>query len=93
MSPTSFARILGQGAPFVLLGALIGAGYFATLKLNVERYLSDRALGPTIALHLGRLLLAGLGFALIAPGGAVPLLGSLLGFLLARAVALRLARA
>jgi F1F0 ATPase subunit 2 len=90
MSAASLTEILGRGALFVLLGALIGAGYFAALRLNVERYLRDRPLGPTIALHLGRLLLAGVGFALIAPAGAAPLLGSLCGFLLARAVALRL---
>jgi F1F0 ATPase subunit 2 len=89
MSTASLPEILGQGALFALLGVLIGAGYFAVLKLNVQRYLSDRPFGPTIALHLGRLLLAGVGFALIAPAGAVPLLGGLLGFLLARAVALR----
>ena len=93
MSTARLPEILGQGAPFILLGALIGAGYFAALKLNVERYLSDRPLGPTIALHLGRLLLAGVGFALIALAGVVPLLGGLGGFLLARAVALRSARA
>ena len=33
--------------------------------------------------------LAGVGFALIALAGAVPLLGALLGFLLARSLALR----
>jgi F1F0 ATPase subunit 2 len=89
MSAARVAEVLGDGAPFVLLGALIGAGYFAALKLNVERYLSGRSPGPAVALHLGRLLLAGVGFALIAPSGAVPLLGALLGFLLARSLALR----
>jgi F1F0 ATPase subunit 2 len=89
MSAARVLEVLGAGAPFVLVGALLGAGYFATLTLNVERYLSGRSLGPAVALHLGRLLLAGVGFALIALSGAVPLLGALLGFLLARSLALR----
>ena len=89
MSGARFTEVLRAGAPFVLLGALLGAGYFAALRLNVERYFSGRSLGPAVALHLGRLLLAGVGFVLIAQSGAVPLLGALLGFLFARALALR----
>jgi F1F0 ATPase subunit 2 len=89
MSGRSLAEMLRDGAPFVLLGALLGAGYFAALRLNVRHYLSGRSPGPAVALHLGRLLLAGSGFALIAQAGATPLLGALIGFLLARAAALR----
>ena len=89
MSGARFTEVLAAGAPFVLIGALLGAGYFDALRFNVERYLSGRSLGPAVALHLGRLLLGGVGFALIALSGAVPLLGALLGFLFARAVALR----
>jgi F1F0 ATPase subunit 2 len=89
MSAARLAEVLRDGAPFVLLGALLGAAYFAALRRNVGRYLSGRSLGPTLALHLGRLLLAGLGLVLIAQAGAVPLLGALLGFLLARSLALR----
>ena len=92
MSAARLPEILGQAAPFVLLGALIGAGYFAVLRLNVACYLSGRSLGPAVALHLGRLLLAGIGFALIAPAGAVPLLAALCGLVLARAVVLKLTR-
>jgi F1F0 ATPase subunit 2 len=89
MSVARLTAVLGDGAPFLLLGALLGAGYFVTLRLNVERYLLGRSLGPAVALHLGRLLLAGVGFAVVAKAGAVPLLGALIGFLLARALALR----
>ena len=39
MSGARFTEVLRAGAPFVLLGALLGAGYFAALRLNVERYL------------------------------------------------------
>jgi F1F0 ATPase subunit 2 len=89
MTGTRLAELLRVGAPFVLLGALLGAGYFAALRLNVERYFCGRSLSPAVAFHLGRLLLAGVGFFLIAQAGAVPLLGALLGFLLARSLALR----
>jgi len=88
----TFAQILRDAAPFVPLGALLGAGYFAALRQNVERYLGGAPLGPTLALHLGRLLIAGLAFALIAKAGAVPLLGALTGFVLVRALAVRLVR-
>ena len=85
----TFAQILPHAAPFVLLGALLGAGYFAALRRNVERYVTGRSLGPAVALHLGRLLLAGLAFALIAQAGAAALLGALVGFILARLIAVR----
>jgi F1F0 ATPase subunit 2 len=88
MSPT-FAEILRDAAPFILLGALLGAGYFVALRENVERYVAGRPLGPAVALHLGRLLLAGVAFVLIAQAGAAALLGTLVGFLLARFVAVR----
>jgi F1F0 ATPase subunit 2 len=92
MSMARLPELLTDGALFVVLGALIGAGYFPALRFNVRHYLSGGSLGPAIAFHLGRLLLAGIGFALIAPAGAVPSLGALCGFVLARAVALQSAR-
>ena len=84
----SLAEML-RAAPFVLLGILLGAGYFAALRSNVERYLLGWSIGPAVALHFGRLLLAGVAFVLIAQAGAAALLGALGGFLLARSIALR----
>ena len=89
MSQT-LAEILRSAAPFGLLGALLGAGYFAALRQNVQRYIQGAPLGPTLALHVGRLLLGGLAFVLIARAGAPALLGALAGFLFARALAVRL---
>ena len=86
---TTLVEILREAAPFALLGAIVGAGYFAALRYNVERYLSPRPLGGAVMLHLGRLVVAGVAFALIARAGATPLLGALLGFLLARSLAIR----
>ncbi len=91
MSAT-LSELLRAAAPFGLLGALLGAGYFTALRRNVERYLAGAPLGSSVALHLGRLLLAGLAFALIAGAGPAALLGALAGFLFARALALRLVR-
>jgi F1F0 ATPase subunit 2 len=93
VSVTTLVQILRDAAPFALLGTIVGAGYFAALRYNVERYLSPRPLGTAVMLHLTRLVLAGIAFALIARAGAVPLLGALLGFLVARALAIRGVRA
>jgi F1F0 ATPase subunit 2 len=96
MTQAALPQTLGEGASLallgVLLGLLLGMGYFAALRQNVERYLAGRALGPALALHLGRLLLVGLAFVLIAQVGAAALLGALGGFVLARFVALRSAK-
>lgn len=89
MTAAGLAHVLREGAPFVVLGGLVGAAYFAALWLNVEQYLLARSLGVAVALYVGRQLLAGTAFALIAPSGATPLLGALAGFVLARAVAVR----
>lgn len=91
MSAT-LSELLRAAAPFGLLGALLGAGYFTALRRDVERYLAGAPLGSSLALHLGRLLLAGLAFALIAGAGPAALLGALAGFLFARGLALRLVR-
>lgn len=96
MTGPALPELLRGSAPLVLLGVLLGlvlgAGYFAALRQNVEGYLARRALGSAVALHLGRLLLAGLVFVLIAQVGAAALLGALTGFVLARSVALRSAK-
>jgi F1F0 ATPase subunit 2 len=92
MTEAGLLQMLREGAAFVVLGLLLGMGYFAALRQNVERYLAGRALGSAVALHLGRVLLAGLAFVLIAQTGAASLLGALAGFVLARFVALRSAK-
>jgi F1F0 ATPase subunit 2 len=88
MSAARIVEVLGEGAPFVLLGALLGIGYFGALRSNVERYLFGRSIKAAVALHCGRLLFAGVAFVLIAQAGAAALLGALGGFLLARTLAL-----
>jgi F1F0 ATPase subunit 2 len=83
-------EMLRTAAPFVLVGVVLGTGYFAALRSNVERYLFGRSIEAAVALHCGRLLLVGVAFVLIAQAGAAALLGALGGFVLARTMALRL---
>jgi F1F0 ATPase subunit 2 len=79
---------MSTALPFVLLGAVLGALHFATLRYNVGAYLGGAG-ARAIALHLGRIVLVGTAFALIARAGAVPLLAALAGFMLARLYVLR----
>jgi hypothetical protein len=72
-------------------GLVAGALYFAALRRTVALY----AAGPgrlAAALTLARIAGAILFFGLGARQGALPLLSSFLGFLLARTLALRAAR-
>jgi F1F0 ATPase subunit 2 len=89
MTAARLMEMLGTATPFVLLGVVLGAGYFAALRSSVERYLFSRSIGVALALHCGRLLFAGVAFVLIAQAGAAALLSALGGFLLARTMALR----
>jgi F1F0 ATPase subunit 2 len=88
MSAAGILDLARATTPFVLLGGALGAVHFATLRHNVESYLSGSTL-RAIGQHLGRVALAGAAFALIARYGALPLLGALAGFVLARLWALR----
>ena len=85
------ALILGIAvvASFAFAGLAFGLAYFAVLRRTVDLHAAghDR-FAPTI-LTLGRLAAAALLLAGAASIGALPLLASFIGFLLARAVALR----
>ena len=74
------------------VGLIFGLAYFAALKLSVTLLVGGNGwLGP-LALTLGRLAAAA-GFLFVAAKlGAGPLLGSFVGFLMARAMALRAER-
>jgi F1F0 ATPase subunit 2 len=76
--------ILMRALPYGALGALIGVAYVSALGWNVRLYL-DRGIGwSAMLLHLLRLLLVAAAFTICARRGAVPLLSSLVGFLIAR---------
>jgi hypothetical protein len=72
-------------------GLFVGACYFAALRRTVGLYAAGRG-RLAAALTVGRFAGAIIFFGLAARQGALPLLSSLLGFLLARALALRAAR-
>ena len=73
-------------------GLVVGLGYFKLLGKTIALYGRQGSwLGP-VALTLGRLLGVGLLLALAARFGALALLVAFVGFLLARAIALRAAR-
>jgi len=65
---------------FLLLGILLGAGYFALLFVAVTQYRPGAAVGKAIVPHLARLAVAIIGFWLIAQFGPSALLASLAGF-------------
>ena len=74
-------------APYVVLGALIGAAYFAALAWNVRLYAGQGAGWQALLFHLARLALAVAAFTLCARQGAAPLLASFAGFLALRMIA------
>ncbi len=73
-------------------GFAFGLLYFAALQRSVRLFASNRGwLGP-LAFTFGRMAVAVLFLGLAAKLGALFLLAAFLGFLLARAVSLRVAR-
>jgi hypothetical protein len=72
-------------------GLLVGACYFAALRRTAALYAAGggrRAAAVTLLRMAGAIIF----FALLARFGALPLLSSFLGFLLARGLALRASR-
>jgi len=70
---------------FLLIGALLGAGYFALLFAEVTQHARGASSSYAIVTHLLRVAAAVLMFWLIAHYGATALLASLTGFTVALA--------
>lgn len=83
---------LAFASAWAAAGFGFGVGYFAALRRSVELYRARGARLVPIALTLGRLAGAILFFGLSVRFGTLPLLAGLLGFLLARSLALRAVR-
>ncbi len=81
------AAIMGSAA------TAFGLAYFTTLRWTVDLYCANYggALAP-VALTLGRIVGAVIFLAFAARFGAEPLIGAFLGFLVARAIAVRSVR-
>lgn len=67
---------------FLLLGVVLGAGYFALLHAEVGQFVRGAPARYAITTHLLRLATAALVFWLIAQYGATALLAALAGFTL-----------
>jgi F1F0 ATPase subunit 2 len=74
-------------------GLVIGAGYFMLLYHAVRLHQSATPLARVVGIHILRAALAIAAFWWLAQLGAWPLLTGLLGFLVARGLARRLAEA
>ena len=85
-----------NGVSFVVAaacaGLVVGLVHFAALWWSIERYSAGRGQLAAAALTLGRNAGTIVFLGLAARLGALPLLASFLGFLLARTLALRAAR-
>lgn len=75
-----FIRALPYGA----LGALIGIAYVGALAWNVRLYVGHGVEWGVLLVHLLRLLTVAAAFTLCARQGALPLLSTLVGFLVTR---------
>jgi hypothetical protein len=80
---------LAFASAWAAAGFGFGVGYFAALRRCVELYRAGGAHLASVALTLGRVSGALLFFGLAVRCGALPPLAALLGFLLARSLALR----
>jgi N-ATPase, AtpR subunit len=80
------------GVSFVFVasfaGLVVGLVHFAALRRTVDLYSAGRGRLAEAALTLGRIAGTIVFFCLVAKLGALPLLSSFLGFLLARTFAL-----
>jgi len=83
---------LALAAAALLGGVAVGLLYFAALRRAVDACATRRGWGGPLLLTALRLVGAAVAFGLAARLGAVVLLAAFLGFLAARAVALRNAR-
>lgn len=71
------------------LGTVIGYAHFATLRLNVQLYLSGGGAARALALQALRIALLAGGLGALAWLGAPALLGGMAGILLARRIVVR----
>lgn len=78
-------------AALAVAGLAFGVAYFAALRHSVGRYADGGGRFLVAVLALGRIAAAAAFFGFAAQLGALPALSALLGFLLARLLALRTA--
>ncbi len=84
MTDLIIVRVL---VPYFALGGLLGAAYSYALGWNVRLYTRFGPGWSVMLVHLARILVIGVVFALCARRGAVSLLSSVAGFQMMRATA------
>ncbi len=89
MTGTASSWMVGTPVAAGLAGFVLGLFYFAAVERTAALLVARKGLLGPISLTLGRVLAATLFLALAAQFGDASLLSAFLGFLLARAVALR----
>ena len=86
--PSPGAMVLDHAGHFVA-GLLLGLVYFRGLWWNAQLFSAGGCLGTTIGIMLGRFILLGGLLTLVSFEGALPLLVTALGVLIARSSVIR----
>jgi F1F0 ATPase subunit 2 len=84
----TWAMLLGLAAHFAT-GIMLGIVYFRSLWWNARRFSEGGRVATTIAVMIGRFVLLGLLLTLASLVGALPLLLTALGVLVARSFVMR----
>jgi F1F0 ATPase subunit 2 len=87
------SRVAIPFVEYVLLGSFAGTISFLLLWVNVRLYASPAPAWRAIALHTARVGTLTIVLVAIARAGAIPLLATLAGILIARSIVLRWQRA
>ena len=90
MQPAFAPSIATAGAFFA--GFVFGFAYFVVLRRTIDLYIAGRGRLVPSLLTFGRLAAVTLFLMITARNGALPLLASFIGFLMARTMALRVVR-
>lgn len=80
--------VVGRMAAWILVGVLLGMGFFVMLRLNVRLY-GSRRWPLAILVHVTRWSLLVVALVLLARAGATPLLSAAMGLLVARGAVMR----
>jgi hypothetical protein len=92
MIDETFGSIASLAAAMAIAGLALGLVYFAAMHKTAALFVAGTGWLRPSALTLGRIGAATILLALAAKLGATPLLAAFCGFLVARAIALRVVR-
>jgi len=87
------SRVAIPFVEYMLLGGIAGAISLLLLRVNVRLYASSALAWLAIVLHATRVATLAIILIAIARAGAIPLLATLAGILIARSIVLRWDRA